>query len=383
MNSNLHVKLSWLLFLPIVLAACASGKKKFEQGDYDKATYQAINRLRSNPDSKKARKYLPMAYEHALKFHLDKIDQLKKSTAEFRYDGIVGHYASLNDMYNQIIQCPACIRIIDEPRVFQNEFNDASLLASKAHFNAGLKELEKGDAASGRAAYRHFLDAKQYTPQYDKIEDYLSQALDQGTIRVLIDDIPVHSRSLALTNEFFQNQIVEFARNMNYTFVQFYRTGELDVLGIEPDEVIVMRFDDFAVGQVYMKERVESFEKDSVILRTEKTDDGEVPIYGTAKAKLTTYEKTLTSSGLLDFQIVNAVSGATMQQRKLPGTFVWSTKWASFNGMEEALSRDQLNLTKQRELYPPAPQDLFVEFTRPIFNQITGIIRNHYKPLKD
>ena len=89
--------------------------------------------------------------------------------------------------------------------------------------------------------------------------------------------------------------------------------------------------------------------------------------------------KTLTSSGLLDFQIIDANSGATIQQRKLPGTFVWSDEWASYNGQEEALSDEQLRLTKRRESFPPSPQDLFVQFTQPIYDQVIRSINQYYK----
>jgi len=383
MKTNLLLQKSlFFLSLVLMLSACVSGKKRFEKGEYDKATYQAINRLRGNPDNKNAKKYLPLAYQHALEYHLNQIDRLKSSTAEFKYDDIAAHYGNLNSLYNEIVTCPGCIRIVKSPRNFQTEFDESTLLASKAHFNAGLRELGKNNKAAGRAAYRHFLDAKNYTPQYNKIEAYLDSALDMGTVKVLLEDIPVHSRTLALTNEFFQNQILQYVRGLNYTFVDFFRVGELETFNLEPDEIIVMQFDDFVVGQNYLKERVENLERDSVKIGVIDTDDGETPIYGTAKAKLTIFEKTLTSSGLLDFQIINSVSGSTMVQKKFPGTYVWKTSWASFNGMEEALTKDQLELTNRREAYPPSPQDLFVQFTQPIYSQIVGMISAHYKPLR-
>lgn len=363
----------------LVFVGCATGKKRFEQGDYDAATLQAIKRLRNNPDSKKARNYLPLAYSHALEYHQDRISQLKTSEDPFRNDEIVHHYSQLNMLYNEIIKCPACIRIVKNPKMFQKEFNDASLAASKAHFEAGLVEMKKETKEGGRIAHSHFLTAKSFTPKYTDIDRYIEESRIQGTVHVLIEDIPVHSRSLTLTNEFFQNQIVEYVRSLNYTFVQFYREADLAQTNIEPDQVVVMQFDDFVVGQVYFKEKTVSVERDSVEIGTVETSDGVKPVYGTVKADLTMFEKTLTSQGLLDFQIVDAISGATLQQRKLPGTFVWQTDWATYNGQKEALSAEQLASTRRREAFPPAPQDLFVEFTRPIYNQLTTSIRRFYR----
>ncbi len=368
-----------LLIVLSVSTGCVTGKKRFEQGDYDAATMQAIKRLRNNPDSKKARQYLPLAYEHALDYHLTAIDQAKASSDRFKWDAVVTHYTQLNGLYNEIVKCPSCLKIVKKPRMFQTEFDEARLLASKAHFDAGLVEFRKYTKPSARVAYREFLTAKDYTPKYAGIDMYLDSALELGTLRVLIEEIPVHSRRLRLTNEFFQNSILEHVNALNYTFVRFYREADLGNIAIMPDEVIVMQFDDFVVGQTFVRERVETIQKDSVEIGVVKTSDGEKPVFGTVKAQLTTYTKTLTSSGLLDFQIVDAQSGSTIRQRKLPGTFVWSTDWATYNGQEEALSDEQLGLTKMRESFPPSPQDMFIEFTQPIYNQVIRSIDQYYR----
>lgn len=382
MRTKVYPLLNLIVILLVVLSTttgCVTGKKRFEQGDYDAATMQAIKRLRNNPDSKKAQQYLPLAYEHALNYHLNAIKLAKASTDRFKWDQVVTHYSQLNGLYNEIVKCPTCLDIIKEPRMFQVEYDEAKLAASKAHFEAGVVSLRKYTKESARHAYREFLIAKDYTPRYNGIDVYLDSALNMGTVHVLIEDIPVHSRSLQLTNQFFQNSIFEHVNKLNYTFVRFYRESDIAGSDFIPDQVVIMQFDDFVVGQTFIKERVESIEKDSVEVGVVKTSEGEKPVYGTVKAELTTYVKTLTSSGLLDFQIIDANSGVTIQQRKLPGTFVWSDEWASYNGQEEALSDEQLRLTKRRESFPPSPQDLFVQFTQPIYDQVIRSINQYYK----
>ncbi|MFT4521508.1 MAG: hypothetical protein ACI8ZN_000445 [Bacteroidia bacterium] len=367
------------IMIMAVLGSCASGKKRFEQGDYDTATYQAINRLRKDPDNKKAIKYLPMAYNHAVNFHLDQIKILKASEQEFKNDDIVMHYSVLNDLYNQLVQCPKCLKVVKQPKMFQTEFNDASLAASKAHFNAGLRELNLDTKQSGRNAYHHFSHAKSFTPSYFKIDEYLEQSLNLGTVHVLMEDIPIHSRNVSLTNEFFQNQMLEAAQRLNYTFVRFYRQADLNASNRNPDEVLVMLFDDFVVGQTLLKEKETQITRDSVIIGKTSTSEGEKDVYGTAKAKYFYYEKIITSTGLLDFKVVDAYTGATLLQRKLPGTYIWKTDWANYQGMEEALTKEQLNLCRKKEIRPPAPQDLFVSFTQPIYNQVIDEVRRRYR----
>jgi len=380
LTNNLTNPLVLLVSLIIMMTTvqCTSGLKRLEKGDYDTAVLQAVNRLRKKPDHKKARHVLIVAYEHAEDYHMKEVKLLKASTAQFRHDDIVGHYEAMNRLHDEISRCPACLSIIPNARYFQEELNVARLAASKAHFEQGLLDLEKNDLYKARDAYRHFQTAKNYTPEYDRIDEYLNTALDAATIHVMIDDIPVHSRSLAISNEFFQNKIMETARSFNYRFVQFHSTADVAQYDIDPDQVVVMRFDDFVVGQTLIREKEFIRTKDSVEMGYVETDEGKVPVYGTARATLTLVHKSVNSSGLLDFQIVDAVSGQTIRQDKMPGTFIWEWDWGFYNGQEEALLPEDHELIRRREAFPPPPQQLFVEFTQPIFLQVRDQIRRYY-----
>lgn len=101
-------------------------------------------------------------------------------------------------------------------------------------------------------------------------------------------------------------------------------------------------------------------------------------IYTTVKATLYYYKKTTTSKGVISFRIIDAKTNALLSVEKMPGEFVWVSEWATFNGDERALTAQQLQLTKQKEKVPPPAQDLFIEFTRPIYDQVITKIKNFY-----
>lgn len=102
-------------------------------------------------------------------------------------------------------------------------------------------------------------------------------------------------------------------------------------------------------------------------------------IYAKVKATYYHFQKTTTSSGIVSFRILDAKTKAILSAEKMPGKYVWVSEWATFNGDERALSPLQLEIAKQRERTPPEKQDLFIEFTRPIYTQITTKIQNFYK----
>jgi hypothetical protein len=119
--------------------------------------------------------------------------------------------------------------------------------------------------------------------------------------------------------------------------------------------------------------------RDSVKVGETKVNGKMLPVYNTVKAKLTTYRKELSSNGLLSMIVVDAKTNGVLTHRKFPGEYVWVSQWARFNGDERALSDDQLRICRQKELQPPGPQDLFLEFTKPIYNQLIPSVRNFYQ----
>jgi hypothetical protein len=104
-----------------------------------------------------------------------------------------------------------------------------------------------------------------------------------------------------------------------------------------------------------------------------------IPVYNTEKAKLTTYSKEVNSSGLLSMVVVDAKTSGILTHRKFNGEYVWVSKWARFNGDDRALTEKQLAMCKAKETSPPIAQDLFLEFTKPIYNQLIPAVQSFYQ----
>ena len=125
-----------------------------------------------------------------------------------------------------------------------------------------------------------------------------------------------------------------------------------------------------------MKETVLPCKKDSVEIAKDSTGK---PIYATVTAEFRQFNKKVISSGLLDFKVLDPKTRETISQEKFPGTFTWVCEWGFYNGDSRALSADQINLSKNRELMPPPPQQLFIEFCKPIHEQLVGKVRAFYQ----
>lgn len=365
----------------IFLSSCSSGKKQFEKGNYEASVSTAVNRLQKSPGNKKARATLKKAYPMAQKVHLNRIKSLRNSQDRFKWDMITASYGRLNQMYNEIWRCPACLEVLPNVQNYRSEFEDAAVLAADERYDAGIQELAKGTRESAIAAYRHFQRVQQLRPNYKDTPRKLEESRYYATLKVIVDQIPVHSRSLGLSHEFFQNQLYEFVQRGGLNeFVRFYSPAEADKEGLnQPDHIVVMQFDDFVVGQSYFKESSRQITKDSVVVGKVDIDGESKDVYGTVEAEYTEYSKYLDSRGLLDLKIYDARTNRILFQRKMAGDYQWLSQWASYQGDKRALSSEELERANSKEAPSPPPQFLFEQFCGPIYDQAVGHLRSFYR----
>lgn len=360
----------------LILQACSSGKKLLEKGNYDGAVYTAAERLKSNSNSSKAIKTLTEAYDLATSRHLQRIKEAKLITTSFKWEAIVNEYTALNSLAQTIENCPACRRVIPITKKYIAELDDAKYFAAEDRYNAGKKTLTIGTREAARNAYEHFDQADKFFPGVKDVRKLLDDAYWAAVLKVIVEPVQVNSNLYKLSNEYFQNKISEFM--MQYedrSFIKFYSPTEAQRSKIKPHQILSLSFDDFIVGQTYVKEKVQEVKRDSVKIGETRRSE---PIYGTVKAQLTTFEKSITSTGLLDFTVRDAATGRLLTQEKLPGTFIWKDAWGSYKGDDRALTRDEIIFCNRKETMPPPPQALFLEFTKPIYNQVISKIKNFY-----
>ena len=368
------------VLVSLLLLSCATGKKAYERGDYFNATIQAVNRLRGNPGSEKAMDALRRSYPAALDYFQEKIGNALRSNRQFRYSEIVDYYVLMNHMAEEIRRCPAALNLFPDPRSFESELADAKYKAAEEHYLAGLDNEMLNTRASWKNAYRSFNEADCFVPGFKDAKERMQTAYLNATWKVIVEPIPVPN-AYQLTSDFFRNQIIEFLKNERPNeFVEYYTPESAENAGIKkPDQVLRMSFDQFVIGQVHDKETIMDLSRDSMETGTVRLPDGTIrTVYGTVKAKLHIFHRELISNGLLDVSVIDWPIDQLAVERKFPGQFVWYIEWATFNGDERALSKEQLALCSKVPAPPPGPQNLFIEFTRPIFKQVSPYLQSYF-----
>ena len=364
------------------LTACTSSKQQFEKGNYEKAVALSIKKLRKKPDNSKQKNILKAAYAYAVQVSEEKIKQHQQSTDRFKWDRVIEQYRKMQQLYTDLLQCPACLAIV-EPVDLQNELNQALAQGAQVYVEEGQKALDTKEKEGGRLAYRHFAQAKAYQNDYGNIDLMLNEARIQGTEIIGISRIPVSSKVLELNTAFFLQQLTQALNDLKYFFAVFAPVEQLVAQNQQADQVVDLSFDDYYIGQTYVKEVRESLVRDSVKVG-EVTDSlgTKYAVYGEVKADLQRFEKTIESGGLLNIAIVEPNSRSVLLQQKIPSTTIWENSWATYQGDKRALTKEELALTREKELLPPPPQELFYSFTRPLFDQTANLLRRRYRYLR-
>ncbi|KLT65064.1 hypothetical protein [Pedobacter sp. BMA] len=373
-------KLRYFLYLCyIILAGCTTGKNALQKGDYDASVAKAVSRLQNSPKNAEAQQVLKTAYEFAIQDHLRKIDEAKLSNDLFRWEQIMYDYQKLNQLADDINTCPACLTIVPNPAKYIKEVADSRYNAAAARYSSGTGFLNENTRSSAKKAYYEFEKVQNLQPNYKDVKAKLDEAYWAAVTRVVVQPILVNRGPYKLSADYFQQQIDGFIGNYSRNkFVIFYSEDQATDQKIVPDQVLSLNFDDFVVGQTYVKERVEKIKRDSVVIGETRERK---PIYGTVKATLSIFDKNISSSGLLDMTIMDWQSKKVIRQQKFPGTYVWRDSWASYKGDDRALDKNQLVLTRRKESLPPPPNVLFLEFTKPIYSQLVdqiGYFYNNY-----
>lgn len=366
-----------LMLILLVLNACSTGRNAYQKGDYKKAVNESVERLRRTPNNKKAQLTLRQGYFEMLRYYELKINDTKRSSDPNHWETAMHLYQDLDIAYNNIIRCPAANRTV-KAQNFRAEYEEMRSNAAEAQYQMGENELKMADRNHAKSAYTHFKRALELQTKRNDANEKMFHAKEMAMVRVLVKPVGIHSQMYSISNDFFENQVMSFLKGANFgEFVAFYSERE----GLSrPDHVMEMNFDDFMVGQTYVKEDNFERKRDNVIVGTTVVNkDSVVNVYGVVSAKVKTFQKTITSSGLLDMKLRNARTGAVEMQRKFTGTFVWEDRWGMFVGDERALTDSDKCFVKHNPSPNPAPQTLFVEFTKPIYAQLTDCVSSYYR----
>ena len=363
----------------LFVASCGSSKKSLQRGEYYTATMEAVKQLRSNPDNRKQQQVLLDAYSLAQEISLRNIQNAFDANAANKYTIAADEYRALNRIADAIYTCPGALRVVPQPAQYTRELSDILPMAAEESYNLAERQLQLNTIHGARQAYMLFVKADEYVSGYRDVHDKIAQALYLATLKVVVQR-PATPKNYQLTADFFFNNLMaQMAQVTSNRFIRFYTPEEASKERLtHPDQYLVLDFDDFTVGAMREAKSTVPLSRDSVLVGTTTVNGKSQNVYGTVKAELTTFTREVVSQGTLSVKITNAATNRIEEHRSFGGKYVWTNEWATYKGDERALTDKQKKMTNTEPVMPPPQQNLFVEFTKPIFNQTVTFVKNYY-----
>ena len=366
------------ILLYTLFLSCRSGEKLYNKGRYDEAVNAFVKKLQRKPQDATATRMLPDAYKQAQLRREDRVNEYLRSSNDLKWESVRNEYRALQTLYNNIHSSPAALKLV-QPKDYRDAITGAQENAAETRYDRGMYLLDKGDKASARQAYEEFSAALKLIPDYRDTKQRRDEAFQLGVINVVVSQIEVRSPYFQFSADQFRDYLVRNLQQRNINrFVQFYDERVVRNANLHPDEYIELRFFDFVVGETYVDRIQRDVSRDIVVGSTKDTTGKESDIYKTVKATLYITKKTVVSKGLLDYRITSTNNGQVLRTDRIPGSYTWLNQFGTFRGDERALSDEDKRLMGGRDIPPPPPSDLFMEFTRPIYDILAQDLERFY-----
>lgn len=371
------------IVLVVVAVSCTTAKSQYEKGNYYDAVMRSVDKLRKSPGNKTARETLANAYPLAVNSFMDQLENEDQANVDFKFTKAVRTYEQLNNMYESIQRSPGASEVITNPKKYYRTLDKIKPEAAEEQYAAGMYQLSMGNRENAKQAYYYFLAADNFIPGYKNVGEKIDEAYHRSILHVVADLKQVQSRTYELSADIFYKQVENTLQQIeNNEFIRFYTPEEAAKNNLQnPDQILQVNFEDFVVGETHTKERVEKMQQDSVVIGEITLDSGrKKEVIGSVSADVSLYRMEVISKGLVNLSITKTgLDDKDLLYQDFPGQFVWFHEWGQFNGDERALTDEQLAICANTMVNPIPPQQLFVEFTKPIQQQLHSRLVAFYK----
>jgi hypothetical protein len=365
-----------LLAAMIFFAACKSTKKLFEEGQYDKALYSALDDLRKKPDNAIAASILPQAYNEAVNKYENAIAAANTGTRNAqKLDIIYKDYVALQKMYTAIAATPAAFSHVTAKN-YASAVSAAADNAAEYSYSRGMDLLQRGDRINAQKAYENFKQVSYYVQGYKDIDDRKAEAYNLAIINVIVDKFDQRFNNYQVNANYFQNDIVYSLNNIgNSHYYKFYNTSEAGTRDVRADQFMDINVYDIWFGQ--MGSSRESYTVSNDITEKDDKDAKKTKTY-TVTATVNVTRRVIDSRASMDYRIMDAASRRMVGSDRVFAHYTWEKLTGSYTGDQRALSDKDWAIIRGAYSNQPGYDELYRELTRQLMNQFDNRMRSIY-----
>ena len=322
-----------------------------------------------SPDNTKEIKVLKKSYQLANEGDLDKIEKLKLTGQPDIWRDVYKSYTRLANRQQRVRRLPD--EVLDKINFKKHDYTSEQTAALKKavayNYEHAKVLLQTGNKLDAREAYRQLQFISNKMPYYKDVNKLMEKALAFGTNYVLFR---MENQSDAVLPKNYEEQILKISlSSLNerwLTFDTYPEEGvnydfDIDLLlkeiNVSPDLIQQEKITDTKEvedGWEYVLDANGNVMKDSLGNDIKKTK------YATIKAYVTKshMNKKAQVKGTLDYY--DNRTGQLIKTFPISTEFVFDYYYATYEGEKEALSKESLELIKNRPVpFPTNPEIIF------------------------
>lgn len=365
------------LFVCVLIISCKSTKKLFEEGQYDRATYSALDDLKKKPDNATAASILPQAYNEAVSRYENEIAAAKNGTQNAsKLDVVYRSYAALQKLYNAVAATPAARGMVSA-RNYSSELSEAAEAAADYRYSKGMDFLQRGDRNSAKKAYEQFRATETYVQGYKDVEERKQQAYDLALVNVVVNKFDQRFGGYYNINaSYFQDDVVNNLNSIgNSYYYKFYGTNDPRSGQVRVDQFMEINVYDIRFGQLASNSYSYNVSKD-ITVQDEK--DPKVKKTTTVTATVNVTRRIIDSRAMMDYRINDEISHRMLAYDRVGAQYTWEKLTGSYTGDSRALSDKDWAIVRGAYNNPPAYEELYRELTRRMMTEFSNRMRTIY-----
>jgi len=363
------------LVLITLFVSCSSRKqveKAINSGNYEKAIYDALDKLETNKNKKSKADYIAMlkdAYVKSVHRDLDNIKLLKKDNNPEFYKTIYETYQKLHSrqeaikpfMPLQVNNKTVSFKFND----YSNDILNAKEKASDYLYEKGITQLDSESKPEIREAHNTFKYIESINPNYEKTREFMEEAHMLGTSYVLVG---IKNQTEQIIPERLESDLLNFdAYGLNHFWTVYHAsqdqntdydyamTLQLKRINISPEQVKenqMVRERNIVDGWEYKLDRNDNVMKDSL------GNDIKVDKIINVKARYNEFTQLKSVQVIGDVIYVDLKTNNLIDTFTIESEFIFQNIYALFKGDQRALTKEERQLANNRSMPFPTNEQM-------------------------
>ena len=390
-----HMKKSLLIAtLLTILISCSSRKrveKSINSGNYDKAIYDALDKLDTNKSKKSKEDYVLMlkdAYVKASERDLNSIQFLKKDNNPEHYQKIYETYQHLKSRQEAI---KPLMPLQGNNKTINFKFNDYSndIITARDEtsdylYEKGLGLLDSDSKATIRESYNVFSYIETINPNYEKTRQFIEEAHVRGTNYVIVDIenqtdqmIPNRLEADLLNfdtyglNQFWTVYNANQDPNITYDYAMKLQLKRINISPEQIKEKEILRDQNIVDGWQYKLDEKGNVLKDTL------GNDIKIDKIVNVRARYSEYTQIKSTQVIGNVVYIDLKSNQVVDNFTIDSEFVFQNIFADFRGDKKALTRDDLNLINNLQIPFPSNEQMVYDTGEDLKLKLKNIINSY------